>query len=104
MSQPSSSFRDLFNVALQDYEIQTGTKLVEHSLARRFETCDSVDSIIVILQEQAQKFCEFRGGDGKLMKSLKFSVDILYPLSTSTILGEGIGLVYPKSLIAVSRS
>jgi len=103
MSQPSSSssFRNLFNAALRDYENQTRTKLVEHPLAKQLETCESADSINAIIQEQAQKFREFRGDDGKLMKSLKFSVDILYPLSTSTVIGEGIGLVHPKSFIPV---
>ena len=93
MSRPSSSFQDLFNAALQDYENQTETKLVEHPFAKQLEECDSVDSIVAILQEQAQTFRKFRGDDGKIMKSLKSSVDVLYTLSNSTILGEGIGLV-----------
>jgi len=89
MSQPSSSsFHGLFNAALQDYENQTKTKLVEHPLAKKLEACDSVDSITAILQEQAQVFGGFRGDDGKIAKSLRSSVDVLYTLSNSTILGE----------------
>ena len=88
----ASSFQDLFNAALQDYENQTRTSLVDHPFFRRLETCDSVDSINAILQEQAQIFHEFRGDDGKLMKSLKYSVNILYPLSVAT---ASIGLVCP---------
>ena len=34
-----------------------------------------------------------------MMKSLKGAVQVLYTLSTSTILGEGISIVSPKSLI-----
>jgi hypothetical protein len=102
MDQPSSSpFLDLFNAALQDYENQTGTELVEHPLAKQLESCESVGSITTILQEQTQKFREFRGDDGKLMKSLKSSVDVLCMLSTCTVLGEGIGLVHPKLFIEV---
>ena len=101
MSQPSSSFQDLFNAALQEYEHQTGCKLIEHPLAKRFKTCNSVQSITAILQEQVQIFCKFRGDDGKLMKFLKSSVDVLYTLSISTVLGEGIGLVHPTSFIGV---
>jgi hypothetical protein len=103
MSQTSSapSFQDLFSAALQDYEIQTGTRLVDHPLAKRLEACDSVDSITAILQEQAQIFRDFRGDDGKLIKLLKSSVDVLYTLSVSTVLGEGIGLVHPESFIGV---
>ena len=105
MSQPSSpsSFQDIFNAALQHYENQTGTSLVDHPLAKQLEACDSVHSITVILQEQAQILREFRE-DGKLMKSVKYSVDVLYTLSISTVLGQGIGLVHPNIFIGVSCS
>jgi hypothetical protein len=101
MSNPSSSesFRFLFEAALQDYEKKTGTKLVDHPLAKQLEKCDSVDSITSILQDQAQVFRKFQGDDGNVMKSLKCSVDVLYTLSTNTALGEGIGLVCLKALI-----
>ena len=101
MSQPSSSssssFQGLFNAALQDYENQTKTKLVQHPLAKKLETCNSVDSITTILQEQAQIFGGFRD-DGKIMKSLTSSVDVLYTLSNNTILGEVVGLVVHATL------
>jgi hypothetical protein len=98
MSRPSppSSFQTLFSAALQDYERQTGTGLVDHALAKQLKRCNSVDSITALLQEQARIFHEFRGDDGALMKSLKCSVDILYTLS-GTVLGEGIGLVRLKT-------
>lgn len=95
MSQPipMTSFQDLFNAALQDYEIQTGTVLFDHPFAKQLEECNSVDAITVILQEQAQIFRKFRGDDGKIMKSLKSSVNVLYTLSNSTVLGQGVSLV-----------
>ena len=104
MSHTSSSshFELLFNAALQDYANQTGTKLDEHPLAQQLDNCDSEDSITSVLQEHARKFHEFRGEDGKIMKSLKCAVHVLYTLSTSTALGEGIGLVCRKSPIAMS--
>ena len=97
MSQPSSpsSFQDLFNTALGDYQIQTGIRLADHTFAKQLEACNSVDSVTAILQEQAQIFREFRD-DGKFMKPLKSSVEVLYTLSNSTILGQGIGLVHPN--------
>jgi hypothetical protein len=95
-----TSFQDLFNAALQDYENQTGTSLINHPFSEQLEACDSVDSITAILQEQAQIFRKFKGDDGKLMKSLNCSVDVLYTLST-TILGEGIGVVRQKTSISV---
>ena len=95
MSQPSSStsFQGLFNAALENYENETGTKLIEHPLAKKLETCDSAESITIVLQEQAQKFREFRGNDGKIMKFLKSSVDVLYPLFNSPIIVKVIGLI-----------
>ena len=89
--EQTSSFQDLFNAALQDYENQTRTSLLDHHLVNRLKSCDSVNSITDILQEHAQIFHEFKGDDGKLMKSLKYIVNILYPLSIST---AGINLVH----------
>ena len=92
MEQTSSfQIQDLFNAALQEYESQTRTSLIDHPFAKRLEPCDSVDSVTAVLQEQAHIFHEYRGDDGKLMKSLRNSVNILFPLSTST---AGIGLVH----------
>ncbi len=90
---PSLSFQSLFDLALQDYEKQTGTKLVDHPLAKQLETCDSVESITAFFQQQTRAFREFRGDDGKVMKSLKCAVHVLYMLAASSALGEGIGLV-----------
>jgi hypothetical protein len=100
---PSSSFQLFLERAFQDYERQTGIKLEDHPLARQFETCDSVDSITRILQQQARAFyaSERRGADGKVMKSLKSVVYVLHALSTSTALGEGLGLVGPRTQIRV---
>jgi hypothetical protein len=101
MSHASSSFQSLFDAALQDYTNQTGTRLDEHPFATQFETCSSVESISSVLQEHARAFREFRGEDENIMKSLKSTVHILYTLSISVVLGEGIGLVRQKSLIAI---
>ena len=94
--EQTSSFEDIFNAALKEYQNQTRISLVDHPFAEQFESCDTVDSINAILQEQAQIFRDFRGDDGKLMKSVKHSVNILYTLSTAT---AGIGLVHPNSFI-----
>src|ERR1700733_2789219 len=97
MSQlSSSSFEALFGAALQEYENRTGISLINHPFAKQLEGCDSLDSIIAIFREQAKGFREFRGDNGKLMKSVKCSVDVLYILSISTVLGEGVGVVRPK--------
>jgi hypothetical protein len=102
MSQPSSSsFESIFKAALEDYAKRSGTRLDEHHpIVQQLKKCNSVDSITSVIQEHARRFSEFRGEDGKLMKSLKGAVHVLYTLSTSTVLGQGIGIVCPKSLIS----
>jgi len=92
-SSSSSSFQSLFTAAVQEYANQTGTTLDDHPLAGLLERCDSVDSISSVLQQHARRFSEFRGDDGKIMKSLKRAVHVLYMLSTSSVLGAGVGLV-----------
>jgi hypothetical protein len=96
MSQPSSlsyTFRVLFDAALQDYRDKTGNALIDHPIAKQLETCESVDSITAVLQEQARSFREFRENDGRLMKALSSSVDILCAPSISSALNEAIGLI-----------
>ena len=93
----SSRFRVLFEFALLDYQIQTGTTLPNHPLSEKLQYCNSVESVTAVLQEQARALIEFRGGDGRIMKSLKNVISVLDSLSTSTDLGEAIGLVSRKA-------
>jgi hypothetical protein len=86
-------FRALFESALQNYQHQTGTTLASHPLAQKLQNCDSPESVTAVLQEQARTFSEFRGGDGRVMKSLRPVVSVLYTLSNSGTLGGAIGLV-----------
>jgi hypothetical protein len=107
MSQPSSSttLQALFDGALQDYKDKTGNTLIDHPIARQLETCESVDSITSILQEQARSFREFRENDGTLMKALNSSVDVLCAPSISSALNEAVGLVVRrKAFIGVPCS
>jgi hypothetical protein len=99
----SSRFELLFDVALKDYEKQTGTKLRDHPLAKQLETCDTVESITAFFQEQVLVFRKSQAEDGKVMKPLKCAVHVLHTLSTSTALGEGIGLVRSMGLWMCSR-
>ncbi|KAF8476295.1 hypothetical protein DFH94DRAFT_758270 [Russula ochroleuca] len=95
--------QSLFVAALWDYESQTGISLGDDPLVGQLEDCDSVASIITIIQEQARAFTEFRRGDDKVMKPLKRVVHILYILSASTTLLEGIGMLFPfaKAIFAL---
>ena len=88
-----SRLQVLFDTALQSYEKQTGMKLIDHPLATQLENCHSVDSILDVLQQQARAFTQCRGDNGKVMKSVRRAVHVLHALSSSTTLGEGVGLV-----------
>ena len=89
----SFRFRLLFESALREYQTQTGTTLSNHPLAEKLQDCDSIESITALLQEQARAFSEFRGGDGRVMKSLNTVVSVVHTLSVGALPGEAIGLV-----------
>ncbi len=75
----SSRFQAIFDSSLNDYERQTGITLAEHPLAKQLQTCQSVESITVLLQEQARAFSEFRKSD---------KCDPLFPEHSSKICQE----------------
>jgi len=90
---PSPELKSLFEATLNEFENRTGSNLIQHQIIDKLVNCRSADSVIDVLQEQAYEFRNFRGDDGKVMTWLKRTVSVLYTLSTSTVLGEGIGLV-----------
>jgi hypothetical protein len=101
---PSESlFLSLFDAALEDFEKQTGASLARHPLAIKLDACKTVESINASLQEQAKAFRQFRGDDGKVTRCLKGVVRVLHKLSTTGVLGEGIGLVCRNSLTTSSE-
>lgn len=103
MSQSSSSaFQALFDAALQDYEGKTGISLIDHPfVAREHQECDSVGSIIAILEEQAQNFHEFRA-HGKLVDSLKNIIDVLSSPFISTGFDQGTDLVVRPIFVGIA--
>jgi hypothetical protein len=98
----SSRFQGLFERALQDYENQTGTKLARHPLAEQLQSCNSVDTVLDVLQQQAQAFTEFRGSNGRIMKSLKSAVSVIHALSSSATLSEVVSMVRCRVLTGFS--
>jgi hypothetical protein len=89
-----SQMRVLFEVALEDYRQQTGIELAKHPLAERLQYYNSVESVTVILREQAQGFKEFREKD-KILNPLKKVLTILYRLPSAANFAQDIGLVRP---------
>jgi len=102
MTDQSVSFRlrTLFELALEDYEIKTKISLANHPLAQKLDNCHSVESITILLQDQARTFGETRGRD-RITKSIRSTVSFLYKLSATAALGDDLGLVRQKTLITV---
>ena len=95
----SARFQALFEHTLQAYEEKAGVSLTQHPLAIKLQTCDSVEAITALLQDQAQAFRDLQGSD-KIMKSLKTTVSILSKLSSAASLADAFGLVRQKGLMA----
>ena len=79
----------MLDVALIEYKKKTGEDLQAVSLASELQSCESVDSVLDILRNQAKAF--ERSGDQKLMKWIDPLVHVLYTFSGA--LGDGIGVV-----------
>jgi hypothetical protein len=77
---------------LQAYEKKTGITLAEHPLAVQLQSCLSVESVTVLVQDQALAFSEFLGKD-RIMRSIRSIVSMINTLSTTTSLGNTILLV-----------
>jgi hypothetical protein len=77
---------------LQAYEKKTGIPLAEHPLAVQLQSCLSVESVTVLVQDQALAFSEFLGKD-RIMRSIRSIVSMINTLSTTTSLGNTILLV-----------
>ena len=105
MAQQSESarFRALFEPALQAYGQKTGVSLAQHPLAIRVLSCDTVEAITGLLQDQARAFRHFQGSD-KIMKSIKNTVSILSKISSAASLADAFGLVRQKGLMACLTS
>ncbi|KAF8467022.1 hypothetical protein DFH94DRAFT_848347 [Russula ochroleuca] len=99
---PPPELKSLFETALNEFEKRAGTNLAQHQIINKLVDCKSADSVIDVIQEQAQAFCSFRGDGGKLMTWLKRTVNVLYTLSTSDVLCESVSLPFPpaKALFA----
>jgi hypothetical protein len=85
----SSHLQVLYADALREYKKQTGIALAKHSLARKLQKCDTVESVTAFLREQTQAFGEFQEKD-KVLHPLKKIASILYELSATANFGQDI--------------
>jgi hypothetical protein len=90
-TSPPSNFQVIFDTALKAYEKKTKNDLLAHPLASQLQTCDSLTSILSVLQGQVDDLDLARKSDERLTKWLGPTVNVL--LAFSDALGEGISLV-----------
>ena len=79
----------MLDAALIEYKKKTGEDLQAIWLASELQTCESVDSVLGILRDQAEAFEQ--SGDRKLMKWIDPLVHVLYTFSGA--LGDGVSVV-----------
>ena len=99
----STRFQALFEPALQAYEKKAGVSFAQHPLAIKLQSCDTVEAITGLFQDQAQAFGHLQGSD-KIMKSIKTTVSILSKISSAASLADAFGLVRQKGFMACVTS
>ena len=90
-AQPYSTSRNIqliFDNALKAYKKRTKNDLLTHPLADRLKACDSVGSILTVLQEQVQELNESSRNNTKWLGP---TVNVLHAFSET--LGEGVSSV-----------
>ena len=95
-SAASSNFQAIFEAALKSYQKQTKKDLIAHPLASQLQDCDSINTILAILQDQIREFDKSHSGDERLTKWLGPTVNVLNAFS-ATISG-GASLVRSRLL------
>ena len=85
-----SNFQLIIN-AFDDYAMQVGVDLTKNPLADALRGCDSPNAVLVLLQDKAEAFKNYRNGDRTLVNWLKPVVQAVHGFSG--VLGQTISLV-----------
>jgi hypothetical protein len=88
---PSIRFKLILDDALTEYQKKTKKNLLEHWLATELKTCESIDAVLGVLQDQAKAIARTSAGDQRLMKRIGSSVNVLSSISDTV--GGGLSLV-----------
>ena len=87
----STRFKLILDGALTEYQKKTKKNLLDYWLATELKSCESIDAILGILQDQAKAIERTSAADQRLMNHIGSSVNVL--ASISDTLSEGISLV-----------
>ncbi|KAI9432819.1 hypothetical protein H4582DRAFT_2061407 [Lactarius indigo] len=99
-SSSTPNFQPIFEKALEEYKKKTGNDLTARPLAAEINGCDSLESILTVLERNTGELNQSRSSDARVIKWLKPTVNILSALSAT--LGEGAGSVFSPTKIIFS--
>ncbi|KAH9969645.1 hypothetical protein BC827DRAFT_20964 [Russula dissimulans] len=96
---PSPELRSLFEAALNEFESRVGTNLVQHQIFNKLVACESIESVLDILQGQTKALHTSLAGDSMvtLMKWIKQTVHVLHSLSANHMIVSGVSLAFPPA-------
>ncbi|KAI0281530.1 hypothetical protein BC826DRAFT_363296 [Russula brevipes] len=86
-------------IALRRYAKKTGKDLMSHPLAIKIDNCESPDSVLLILQEEAQAFGEYRKEDPTLINCLSSVVHGFDTISSSPPFNTSSCIVSPSRFV-----
>jgi hypothetical protein len=78
-----SNYQLIFDNALAAYKTKTGKDLALDPLLVRLESCDSPDSVLVVLREQIPGFDQSSSSNHRLTNWLGPTVNVLYTFSST---------------------
>lgn len=95
----SSNYQLIFDNALAAYKTKTGKDLASDPFLRRLESCDSPDSVLVVLREQIPEFGQLGNSNRWLTNWLNPTVNVLYTFSST--IGDTVSLVSLSKVEAI---
>jgi hypothetical protein len=87
----SSKYQLVFSNALAAYQRKTGKDLESDPLLTKLKSCNSPDTVFVVLREHIPGFDQSGSNDDRLSKWLTPIVNVLYEFSS--LIGSAVSLV-----------
>jgi hypothetical protein len=85
--QPSN-LKQILDVALSDYKKKTGNDLLDQPLATEVQSCDTINAVLTVLQDQAKELQQFKDGDHRLMEQIDPLTQVLFAFAGTFGVGD----------------
>ncbi|KAI0283780.1 hypothetical protein BC826DRAFT_973653 [Russula brevipes] len=96
-STSRSNLDSIFTSALRAYKKKTGKDITSHPLATELQSCNSIDTILAVLQGLVPARRKSQNGDEGTAKWIVPTVNVLYAFSAT--LAEGVGLAFSPAKV-----